>query len=202
MSNESKGRDKLILIGSEIIQGYFKITDLDIKNYAKLYAYFTKNKSTCDKFEIDLKKGLWVYGEVGCGKTVAMKVFQDFCAYNQHLGTRRFSIYWFKKIIKDYENKETRKYISELYGYDAKKDICFDEFLKRGNVKDYGANENLSELIIDERYEVYVNNNFITHITTNCPPSYVSQNKLIDDRTLDRCSQMFNIIEGEGGSKR
>lgn len=201
MSNEVKGRDKIINIGNTIVEG-FCISDADIKNYETLYFYFTKNELKCKELNIDIKKGIWLYGEVGCGKTIAMKVFQDFCAYNQHLGNRRFSMFWFQKIKKDYEDKEKRKYISELYGYDAKKDICFDEFLKKSNVKDYGVNENIAEMLLDERYERFTNDGFITHITTNFPPKYVEENSILDERTLDRCAQMFNIIEFKGGSKR
>lgn len=201
MSTEVKGRDKIINIGRDIIPD-FEIKDIDIENYQKLYLYFTRNEAKCNEYGIDIKKGLWIFGDVGCGKTIAMKVFQDFCGYNQHLGSRRFSMYWFQKVKKDYEDKERRKYFTESYGYDAKKDICFDEFLKRANIKDFGIIENIAEMIIDERYERFMNDGFITHITTNYPPTYVAENKLLDVRTLDRCTQMFNIIEWKGGSKR
>lgn len=196
-----KGKDKIIDIGKSIILG-FSIENENILNYEILYYYFVKNEIKCKELGMDLKKGLWIYGEVGSGKTIAMKVFQEFCAFTPHLSNRRFSIYWFQKIKKEYEDKEKRKFISELYGYDAMKDICFDEFLRKGNVKDFGVNENLSEMLIDERYERFANDGFKTYITTNIPPLYAQENNMMDERTLDRCSQMFNIIEWKGGTKR
>jgi predicted ATPase len=195
------GRDKIILIGKEILPE-FEIKDSDIHNYEKLFYYFTKNETKCNELNIDLGKSLWLYGEVGSGKTIAMKVFQDFCAYTPHLGNRRFSIYWFQKVIREFEDREKRKFISELYGYDAKKDICFDEFMRKSNLKDYGVDENLAETLIDERYEALSNHGFKTYITTNVSPVIVKADKLLDHRTLDRCKQMFNIIEWEGGTKR
>lgn len=195
------GRDKIIEIG-KLILPEFSIKQEDIGNYEKLYYYFTKNEIKCKEFGIDPNKFIWLFGKIGSGKTIAMKVFQDFCFYTQHLGNRRFSIYWFQKIRREYEDREKRKFISELYGYDAMKDICFDEFLRNSNVKDFGNDENISQMLIDERYECFTNHGYKTHITTNVSPSFAKDENLLDARTLDRCMQMFNIIEWEGGTKR
>lgn len=195
------GRDKVIEIGKELLPD-FKIEGCDIQNYEKLYYYFTKNELKCTELGIDLKKFLWIFGDVGCGKTIAMKVFQDFCFYTQHLGNRRFSIYWFTKIVKEHNNSETRPLISQMYGCDCKKDLCFDDFLKNTEIKHYGNTENIAELLISERYEAFSNHGVKTHLTTNISPNIAVENKLIGKRELDRCSQMFNIIKWEGGSKR
>lgn len=205
MDSVITGRGKIIDIGSKILQDLdiqFKIEGLDVENYSRLYYYFTKNKNKCAELGIDLRKGLWIWGEIGCGKTIAMKVFQDFCAYTGHLGNRRFSMYWFQKIKKDYSDKNFRSEFSQLYGYDALKDICYDEFLRNHNINDYGNKENIAEMLIDERYERFVNDGYITHITTNISPLFIEEKKLMDDRTLDRSAQMFNIIKWEGGTKR
>ena len=194
------GRQKIIDIGKTIIPE-FEISNENISNYENLFYYFTNNLAMCQERGIDLSKGLWIYGDRGSGKSIAMKVFQEFCAYTPHLGNRRFSIYRYKKIEDDY--KKYHSEIFELYGVGALRDLCFDEFLKSsGVVNDYGVKKNLAELILDDRYESFVYNSFKTHIVTNIPPSYLEENKVLDDRILDRATSMFNIIEWKGGSRR
>lgn len=194
------GREKIIEIGKTIIQE-FEISNENVLNYQTLFYYFTKNIEKCTELDIDLKKGLWVYGEIGSGKSVAMKVFQEFCAYTPHLDNRRFSIYRFKKIEDEYEKYKSE--VFEYYGYGAQKDLCYDEFLKSsGLVNNYGIKKNLAEMLIDDRYESLTCHKFKTHITTNLPPIYLAKNEVLDERTLDRATTMFNMIEWKGGTKR
>jgi hypothetical protein len=153
----------------------------------------------CIELDIDINKSLWIWGDIGSGKSIAMKVFQEFCFFTPHIN-RRFSIYRYKKIEKDYD--EIKSKIFEDYGHGSKKDICYDEFLKHITVNNFGVKKNLPEELIEERYDSFIEFGFKTHLTTNVPPIYIKENKILDEMSLDRCSQMFNIIEWIGGSKR
>lgn len=200
MEIKNLGREMLIDIGKTIIPN-FEISNENIQNYQKLYYYFLKNEEKCNELGIDVNKGLWVYGEVGSGKSIAFKVFQEFCFYTQKIDNRRFSIYRYKKFEDEYD--EIKSKVFEIYGYGGKKDICFDEFMKTvGIVNDFGIKKNLVELILEDRYDLYINEGFKTHITTNVAPTKILADGLLDQRTLDRCTQMFNIIEWKGGTKR
>ena len=54
----------------------FKIYKKDKKILLKLCSYFIRDKATCDKYEIDIEKGILLSGPVGCGKTSLMKLLR------------------------------------------------------------------------------------------------------------------------------
>lgn len=192
------GRQKIIEIG-KTFRPDFELSNYNVGNYEKLYYYFTKNKEKCEELGISLNKGLWIYGDVGAGKSLAMKVFQEFCFYTQHINNK-FRIYPYSKVEADY-GKNKNEFI-EAYGSLANYDICFDEFLTRSIINDYGVKRNLIEMILHERYESFTNKGHITHIITNIIPDYIAENELLDLRILDRCSEMFNTILWKGKSLR
>jgi len=66
--------------GKKEISG-FDLSESDIEVYRLLSLYFSKDK----RFEEEgysLRKGIYLYGNIGCGKTTAMKLFRS----NQHRG--------------------------------------------------------------------------------------------------------------------
>ena len=200
MKIDTNGKGVLIELGKAIIPN-FNIADKNLQeNYKKLFYYFTRSEK-CKEYDIDPNKSLWIYGEIGSGKSIAMKVFQDFCFYTSHLGNRKLSIFRYKKIEDDFDEFKTK--IFDDYGYEAKKDLCFDEFLKSsGVVNNFGKKQNLAEMLLDDRYESYINHGYKTHIISNISPIYVKEHKILDERILDRCRQMYNIISWDGETKR
>jgi len=198
MKQEIKsGKEAILDIGKKVFPGFVISQDM-AENYAKLYYYFTKNKQGCEKFGIDLNKGLWIFGEIGSGKSIAIHVFQAFCWHTPHIGNKNFPIYRWKNVEEEYARNK-----AYVFSENSMRDICFDEVLKAsGIVNDYGVKKNIFEQVIDDRYELLVNEGIKTHIVTNIPPVYIKQHKILDERIIDRCEQMFNMIYWEGNTLR
>ena len=62
--------------GKQLFGKNFRIYDEDIEIIRKLCHYFIKDKDNCEKYEIDIDKGILLSGPVGCGKTTLMKLLR------------------------------------------------------------------------------------------------------------------------------
>ena len=62
--------------GIELYGKKFKILEIDHEIIYKLIAYFLKDEQVCDKFNIDLQKGILLTGPIGCGKTSLMNLMK------------------------------------------------------------------------------------------------------------------------------
>lgn len=56
----------------------FKIYESDYEIIYKLMIYFQEDKLKCEKYNINLKKGILLSGPVGCGKTTLMHLMRYF----------------------------------------------------------------------------------------------------------------------------
>lgn len=174
------------------------------KLYYELWLYFKGNKD----FEKDgkqLYKGLLLRGEVGCGKTMAMRVFQRLTAPNS------FKLVETTHIVRDL-NSEGMSVIDK-YGRNSFRpgeigepkrvptNICLDDLgLEETNSKIYGNSANTIADILTDRYTAFIEHEMITHATTNLNSE--SLRKIYGQRVSNRLKEMVNIINVEGGSLR
>ena len=86
--------------------------------------------------------------------------------------------------LHHYTQKEHTQ--TRLTGY------CFDDLGAEQNIKHYGNDLNVMAEIIISRYEDFVQNKSITHITTNLSASEIEA--LYGNRLRSRMRSMFNLI--------
>lgn len=186
----------IITAGSQSING-FHLTKKMEKFYQQIYYYFTRDK----RFEQDLNKGLLIIGQVGTGKTTAMRMFSKIGRYrvvsSRHI-VREFNIdgmMILNRYGKDsfyYEGAPSEKVPAKL---------CFDDIgLEDVNSKIFGNSANVLAEILFDRYDCFISDGMITHATTNL--SIPSLEKIYGDKMLDRLKEMMNLITCEGKSLR
>lgn len=152
-----------------------------------------------EKFDssFSLKKGLFVFGPTGCGKTTLLK-----CAFslNQHAS---YVIKSCAEISHQYENSKDETaldYYSNIINISATSNpyrqtsigVCFDDLgEERDRTKRFGNETNVMEHILKRRYD---NVKFkYTHITSNLNADQIEDR--YGNRLRSRFAEMFNLIE-------
>lgn len=168
----------------------FRINILDIPTIYKLLIYMIKDQNTALKEQIDLSKGVLLSGPIGCGKTSIMHLIRPFTnpLSDYKIKTCREISFEFAKNGFDAINKYTLKqnYQSRLSGY------CFDDLGAEQQIKHFGNDCNVMAEVLISRYEQFVENNSITHLTSNLSASEIEM--LYGNRLRSRMRQMFNLV--------
>ena len=149
-----------------------------------------KDQNTALKEQIDLNKGILLSGPIGCGKTSIMHLIRPFASplSDYKIKTCRELSFEFAKSGYDAINKYTLKqnYQSRLPGY------CFDDLGAEQQIKHFGNDCNVMAEVLISRYEQFVENNSITHLTSNLSASEIEM--LYGNRLRSRMRNMFNLI--------
>jgi len=196
LCNLGKGEEKYIkehylIVANSLITDEYKINDNNKGVITELLKYFTGNG------ELDLNKGIYLYGDYGTGKTIIFEavrcVISDIFPFNPN-GYLTTSV---ERIIEHY------KIESNLvrFGYsvdDIPINLCINEFGKVVQEKIYGTDVNkIIESLFMIRYELFQLGK-LTHVTSNVSPQELNYPALVKDRM----SEMFNFIEIKGKSFR
>jgi DNA replication protein DnaC len=169
---------------------YFKIDTNDHNTILMLIIYAIRDEKTAKELQLDLNKGILLTGPIGCGKTSVMALIRPFFYAKQDykIKTCREISFEFAKngfeTLQQYTQKEHHQ--ARLSGY------CFDDLGSEQNIKHYGNDLNVMAEIIISRYENFVQNQSITHITTNLSATEIE--KLYGNRLRSRMRAMFNLI--------
>lgn len=175
----------------------FKICQEDIPTIYKLIIYMIKDQKIADKLQINLEKGILLSGPIGCGKTSIMQLLKPFSNHytDYKIKTCREISFEFAKngfeALTPYTQKST--YQQRLTGY------CFDDLGAEQQIKHFGNDCNVMAEILITRYEQFIENNTITHITTNLSASEIE--KMYGNRLRSRMRQMFNLVSFDLNTK-
>ncbi len=168
----------------------FKIYENDLPVIKKLIIYAIRDEVTATGMNININKGIILSGPVGCGKTSLM-----------------FLLNYFFQQGYDYKMKPCRDIAFDFAarGYDAlipftKKEtkqtrmntFCFDDLGTEKQIKHFGNECNVMAEIILTRYDSFIHNKTMTHVTTNLSASELEA--FYGDRVRSRMRQMFNLI--------
>lgn len=117
-----------------------------------LLAYFLQNRLKCQELGINLQKGLFLMGSVGCGKTTLMQLFAESLRSGSHFRiitardvTRQFLKEGYPVIDRYGASSFRTKYMG--YGpvlqYDQPLTYCFDDIGAEAATKRYGNDCNV-----------------------------------------------------------
>lgn len=197
--------DQLLALVKE--RGKTEIPDFsltaDQENTYKLIAQYFAGDPAFEAEGYSHRKGLMLFGSVGCGKTTIMRMF----SYNQKAS---FVIKSCRKIAGDYaEHGEeilgqyAGRYYPTMIENPFKTEnwgICFDD-LGTEDVRSHYKNQmNVMERILLDRYDRIREIPHRTHVTTNLDGNQISE--FYGKRVASRMREMFNIIEVDGGDLR
>jgi energy-coupling factor transporter ATP-binding protein EcfA2 len=175
----------------------FHISEMDYPTIYKLLIYMIKDEKAAMNLKIDLSKGILVSGSIGCGKTSLMSLVRPFAyhASEYKIKTCREVSFEFAKngfeAINCYTLKQANQ--SKLSGY------CFDDLGAEQQIKHFGNDCNVMAEVLISRYEQFVENKSVTHITTNLSASEIENN--YGNRLRSRMRQMFNLITFDSRTK-
>lgn len=149
--------------------------------------------------ELDPDKGLWLYGNIGTGKSTMLKIVKEFC---RRIGRRdpMGNTYGFRissalEICSRYQ-KEGASGIEEYITLPRQ---AFDEVGSEPTATGYyGTPMDVISTILMGRYDRRHEN--ITHVTTNLSVDGLAAR--YKDRVYDRCREMFNFVNFKGKSYR
>ncbi|GGA87526.1 ATPase [Flavobacterium palustre] len=176
--------------GKEMFNSNFKIHSYDYPTIYKLLIYAIRDQKVALELGIDLNKGIMLSGPIGCGKTSLMHLIKPFIHQKNEYKiktTRQISFEFAKsgyEILSQYTYKNPNQ--NRLTGY------CFDDLGAEQQIKHFGNDCNVMAEILITRYEEFIANGSITHITTNLSASEIE--KAYGNRVRSRLRQMFNLI--------
>ncbi|WP_313115057.1 ATPase [Aequorivita sediminis] len=195
--------------GKILFGKHFKIHEEDHPIIYQLCLYFIKDKLSCEKYNIDINKGILLSGPVGCGKTTLMKLMRHLVPHH-----RPYKIIPTRNIVFAFNNIGYS--IIEQYGDNHF--FCFDDLGVEPEGKHFGNDCNVMGEILLSRYERYTQchpeqpvlslskrsrkasiANNMTHITTNLNAEEIEDR--YGNRVRSRLREMVNVIGFDKNTK-
>lgn len=156
----------------------------------KMAKYFNSDQSC----ELDTRKGLLLFGGVGCGKTTIMRMFSDnpkasYFVYPCRNIASAFARDSYEGIEPYYDlvSRPENTFGHTTYG------ACFDDLGTESSVRNFGNQANVMEEVILSRYDRGQGLWNRTHMTTN--QSAEDLKSLYGERCTSRMREMFNMID-------
>ena len=91
------------------------------------------------------------------------------------------------------------KYSRQSFRYHHPKTYCFDDLGTENSLKYYGNDCNIMAEILLSRYDLFISQKLITHLTTNLNSSEIEQ--MYGSRVRSRMREMFNLVSFSNKSK-
>jgi len=181
----------------KIFESRFKIDEDNEDVINNLILYFTGNQG-----KYDITKGLFLHGEIGCGKTLLFKIFRQFT--NTILRQNSFQFVSARGIVKNFLIEGMSGLDKYSYNFQNERKImtyCFDDVgVESISSKHYGSELNVVAEILLDRYDILKNYGKFTHITSNLTVSNLE--KIYGNRVRSRLNEMFNDIYLKGSDRR
>lgn len=152
-----------------------------------------------DSGRLDPSKGLWLYGNIGTGKSTMLEIVKAFCREVRPPKTDgnpySFRISNAVDVCSDFQ---ANGFIG-IETYVQSDWQAFDELGSEPKfVGYYGTPQNVFQYILQRRYDR--RHSSTTHITTNLSPAQIAER--YSERIYDRCKEMFNFVEFTGKTFR
>jgi hypothetical protein len=183
-------KDAILRVGL-LVDERFSLDNPVIENaYRAIYGVFSQATDRTVR-----RTGVMAIGGVGSGKSTCLRImhrlFRD--------SNCRF-LYKRASEIKDLIESSPLSEIKQDIGYGLKCDLYIDDLgVNGGEIKKYGTTISvLGELLLD-RYELYINEGWLTHISSNLlpeseNPQIVTLKSVFGDRVYDRLKEMNTQI--------
>lgn len=197
--------------GRSVLPSFSLDKDHDQELYLMLFYYFTEDP-IFNSFQPgnDIRKGLYLHGSVGTGKTTILRVFQELYRRQRNASlyiitnvvdvVSEYALYGEESILK-HVNGSFRK---NMYGgLDLHRPItrCYDDLGTESlSIRYFGNERNVMAHILLKRYELYMSYGMKTIITTNLDADSIE--KYYGRRIRSRLREMCNQITIDGADRR
>lgn len=182
--------------GKEWYGANFKIIEDDLEIIYKLLIYAMRDDINAKKLNLNLNKGILLSGPVGCGKTSLMILCNAFSPKGFEYKIKPTREIAFEFASQGYESLNS--YILKNNTQNKLNSYCFDDLGTEKQIKHFGNECNVMAEILLSRYDQYIQNNSLTHITTNLSASELEN--LYGNRVRSRMRKMVNLIAFDSNS--
>jgi hypothetical protein len=182
--------------GREIYGNKFAIAPSDYDIVHKLLIYFLGLHKEARKLSLDLTKGIFLTGPVGCGKTALMTLMKYVASPARQFLMKPCRDISFEFFSDGYE--AIHRYTTVSYTNDGLKAHCFDDLGSESALHHYGNDCCVMAEILLTRYDRFITTGMITHITTNYAADELE--KIYGNRVRSRMREMFNLISFKNGT--
>lgn len=176
--------------GKEPVE-YFTIDAFNEEIVWQLCLYFSDDI----RCTLDRKKGIYLYGGVGCGKTTLMHFFR-------HNSVNSYAVFSVRDISYDYA-KNGADSIGKYKGLISSTDprvtygqkqigVCFDDLGTEVDKKHYGNESNVMAEILLNRYDRIRELQAKTHITSNLNTTQIEERYGM--RVRSRLRELVNVV--------
>lgn len=179
--------------GKELYGQKFALNQSDSSLLHSFIAYFLKDEETASKCGLSIHKGILLSGPIGVGKTSIFNILKYFLKSEERFIIKSCRDISFEFIEDGYN--VIHKYSRGPNHIANNKSYCFDDLGIEGNLKYYGNECNVMAEILLSRYDLFVSQKILTHITTNLSASEIEA--IYGNRIRSRMREMFNLISFE-----
>lgn len=167
-----------------------KLLSLYFSKDDRFKTFDCNNKTVSIINEPDFDKGIMIFGNIGFGKSLIMKIFK-----NISIPGNRFYYHESNDIVMDYSKNGyeglQNYFISNCY---------YDDIGTEEKASHYEKGKEIFKTIIEHRYNQFLNQGLKTHFTSNLDPEDLKVK--YGDRVHSRLNEMFNIIVVDGTDRR
>lgn len=188
--------------GKQLFGQHFMLHREDLPVLVPIIAWMLRDEDVATQFSIDLKKGIFLSGPIGVGKTQIMKLMRYLTAPSED-----YKVLSCTKLALDFGRTGTNIIHDYTYGSFKPPDnsplaYCFDDLGKEIVVKHYGTTCQVMQQILLARYELFIQSGMITHATSSLHTLQIEERYGTEIRS--RLREMFNRIgfEKEATDKR
>jgi energy-coupling factor transporter ATP-binding protein EcfA2 len=176
--------------GKELYGEKFGIHKEDQEVIFKLIVYFVGDILHAEKHGIELQKGILLTGPIGCGKTSLMNLMRFVPPPERNHIMKSCRDVSFEFIQEGYE--VIWRYSRLSFNNSHPKIYCFDDLGTEQALKYFGNECNVLGEILLSRYDYFISQGMITHVTTNLSASEIET--LYGNRLRSRLREMFNLV--------
>ncbi len=189
----------------------FRVEEIDLLAVRKIIAYFFFSNDEIaflnhyDKMELNTRKGVFIVGPVGCGKTSLLSIIRSMNLNTSNLFDIRsqISIINSKELVLEFAKEGNvclYNYISDLLDNRPHQGIhlnrigtlVIDDLGHETPYNYYGNRTDVIEDLLVFRYNGFQKNGLKTHATSNLNSDEIKER--YDLRSASRMKEMFNII--------
>ncbi|MCM1452660.1 MAG: hypothetical protein NC102_10395 [Clostridium sp.] len=149
--------------------------------------------------KLDTAKGLWLYGNIGTGKSTMLEIVKRFCSSVRPKDKKGFPYCFRTTAAVEICGEFAKGGFEGIQTYiDSPRQALDDIGMECVPTGHYSTSLNVIQYILHRRYDKRFDS--FTHVTTNL--TFEQAAKRYDARIYDRCKEMFNFVEFTGKTFR